>query len=423
MTSRTTSSLPRPRTKSAVVPPTFTPSSSTSPAFRPTLPSALLASHNASSKFTQLPPSLTFSASNTSPSNTTSSTNTERSGSSGGSKLRKPSCAARIREKASTKKGEEEQRPLQKQISAPLFRPRGPSLDGAEDTTRSGSLSKPGDSQQGGTSRLSSIQRRPVPSLIDDNETSTGDPATSPIPSANSTISPRPRTNVNDSATSDVYCWSQYWLLTTNVTSTETYFENLFRSSTNRPFLHFFNAVSCEAAYTVYNNEDQYPQDVSCTLNSRFSYFDGLNFLHFLTSNVGSFSETTNQVTSTTLYSPTHTISEKCRHFAVTFLYYFFPTSGTVISFSPIPSFDTFCTEIESARRTFHIGQAGIHKFDFNRCWFVNVEKTYSAFITTRYSGAEDTWTTTTYDGEQNTRNTYINSPKAVIQPEQLYGI
>ncbi|KAK1220471.1 hypothetical protein PQX77_016764 [Marasmius sp. AFHP31] len=442
MTSRTNSSLPRPRTKSAVVPPTFTPSAPTSPAFRPTLPSALLASHNASSKFTQLSPSLTFSTSNSSPSNTTSSTSTERNDSGGGSKLRKPSSAARNREKASTKKGEEEQRPLQKQISAPLFRPRGPSFDGAGETTRSGNVSKPGDSQQGDTSRLSSVRRRPVPSLIDENEnvtSSTGDAATSPLPSIHSTPSPRPRTisgpgTLMQAPTSSPARTSMIRprLFITDIASTEAYIEDIFGSSTNRSSIHpvgngkFFNATSCEAAYTFHDNEDQYPQNVSCALNGRFPYLDGLVFLYLITFTVGSFPETTTQVVSTTLYPPSHTVFERCWHFAVSLPFDFCLTSGTIINFGSISSFYTFSTEIEPAWRTFNIGQAGIHESDFHQCWFVSsfdLEETYTAFVTTRCSGTKDTWTTATLDGEQSRRCTYVNSPKAFLQPEQLYGV
>ncbi|KAL0575368.1 hypothetical protein V5O48_006599 [Marasmius crinis-equi] len=130
MTSRTNSSLPRPRTKSTSTS-TATPlsPSSSSTAFRPTLPSALLASHNAKSRLVQ-PPSLSFSSApsaNTSPSNTTStsSLSTER-GSSSSARLRKPSPGVGKREKS-----REEVIPakplLQKQISAPLFRAGEPS--------------------------------------------------------------------------------------------------------------------------------------------------------------------------------------------------------------------------------------------------------------------------------------------------------
>ncbi|KAF9260504.1 hypothetical protein L218DRAFT_578855 [Marasmius fiardii PR-910] len=169
MTTRTTSSsLPRPRTKSAVFT-SMAPSSSNipPPTFKVTPPSALLASHNSNNRSLSRSPSFSIHGSpNSSPPTTstasTSSSSTQRSV---GGKLKKPSLG--FRSASSSRSEEDKRKPLQRKISAPLFRD-GEGREGSKEMISG--ISRPGRVEAQNSFlvhstaiRSGSMRRKPAP--------------------------------------------------------------------------------------------------------------------------------------------------------------------------------------------------------------------------------------------------------------------
>ncbi|KAG7086120.1 hypothetical protein E1B28_002079 [Marasmius oreades] len=171
MTNRTTpsSSLPRPRTNSTVVPSTSLPSSVPSPPFKPTPPSALLASHNSNPNASRSP---SFSSQAGSPSsNMTSmpSTSTQRT-------LKKPIPGARSASGSVglKEKGQETRKPLNRKVSSVLLPPADKSNGGNanEGSSFNGAKNRVELPNAPATVRSNSIKRKPVP-VTDEHATST----------------------------------------------------------------------------------------------------------------------------------------------------------------------------------------------------------------------------------------------------------